>query len=79
MTDEQAKPETPDLTQGIASDQLPEGGRIVGHVGDDQLLLLRQAGEIFAIGAHCTHYHGPLAEGLVDGAFAAPGITLVSI
>ena len=23
--------------------------------------------EVFAIGAQCTHYHGPLADGLVDG------------
>ena len=23
------------------------------------------ATEIFAVGAHCTHYHGPLAEGLI--------------
>ena len=26
-----------------------------------------QGDEYFALGAHCTHYHGPLAEGLVVG------------
>jgi NADPH-dependent 2,4-dienoyl-CoA reductase/sulfur reductase-like enzyme/nitrite reductase/ring-hydroxylating ferredoxin subunit len=67
MTEEQAGQELPDLTQGIASDQLPEGGRLVGRVGKDQVLLLRRGQEIFAIGAHCTHYHAPLADGLVDG------------
>ena len=67
MTDEAAKQELPDLTQGIESEQLPDGGRLIGYVGEDQVLLLRRGQEIFAIGAHCTHYHGPLAEGLVDG------------
>ena len=28
---------------------------------------MRSGSEIFAIDAHCSHYHGPLAEGLVDG------------
>jgi len=67
MTEEQTTQETPDLTRGIESKQLPDGGRLVGHVGVDQVLLLRRGQEIFAIGAYCTHYHGPLAEGLVDG------------
>src|SRR5215469_15456795 len=67
MTEEQAAQELPDLTQGIASDRLPDGGRLIGRVGKDQVLLLRQGQELFAIGAHCTHYHAPLADGLVDG------------
>ena len=28
---------------------------------------MRSGPEIFAIDAHCSHYHGPLAEGLVVG------------
>ena len=40
---------------------------MLGHVGDDEVLLVRSGSEIFAIGAHCSHYHGPLAEGLVTG------------
>ena len=32
------------------------------------MLLVRSGSEIFAIDAHCSHYHGPLAEGVVDGA-----------
>jgi nitrite reductase/ring-hydroxylating ferredoxin subunit len=40
---------------------------LLGHVGDDEVLLVRSGSEIFAIGAHCSHYHGPLAEGLVTG------------
>lgn len=38
-----------------------------GHVGDSQVLIARRGAEIFAIGASCTHYGGPLAEGLMVG------------
>lgn len=31
------------------------------------MLVARSAGEVFAIGAECTHYHGPLPEGLRVG------------
>jgi NADPH-dependent 2,4-dienoyl-CoA reductase/sulfur reductase-like enzyme/nitrite reductase/ring-hydroxylating ferredoxin subunit len=40
---------------------------LLGHVGDQAVLLVRSSAEIFAIDAHCSHYHGPLAEGLVVG------------
>ena len=55
----------PDLTEGIALDRLPEGGMLLGHVGNEQVLLVRRSPEVFAIGAHCTHYGGPLVDGLV--------------
>jgi NADPH-dependent 2,4-dienoyl-CoA reductase/sulfur reductase-like enzyme/nitrite reductase/ring-hydroxylating ferredoxin subunit len=38
---------------------------IVGHVGNESVLLIRRNNELFAIGATCTHYGGPLAKGLV--------------
>jgi NADPH-dependent 2,4-dienoyl-CoA reductase/sulfur reductase-like enzyme/nitrite reductase/ring-hydroxylating ferredoxin subunit len=66
MTQEQATPGTPDLTRGIALAELADG-RLLGHVGDQEVLLARSGEEIFAIDAHCSHYHGPLAEGLVTG------------
>jgi NADPH-dependent 2,4-dienoyl-CoA reductase/sulfur reductase-like enzyme/nitrite reductase/ring-hydroxylating ferredoxin subunit len=34
-------------------------------VGEEQVLLVRQGMDVFAIGALCTHYHGPLVDGLV--------------
>jgi nitrite reductase/ring-hydroxylating ferredoxin subunit/thioredoxin reductase len=66
MTEEQASPSGPDLTQGVAFADLVDG-KLVGHVGKEEVLLLHTDSELFAIGAYCTHYHGPLAEGLVTG------------
>ena len=62
-----AKPTGPDLTQGIPLSDVADGGMLVGHVGDDAVLLARQGKEVFAVAAHCSHYHGPLAEGLLVG------------
>ncbi len=61
----QDEPSGPDLAHGIPETQIPDGGKLVGHVGDDEVLLVRRGADIFAIGAHCTHYHGPLVDGLV--------------
>jgi NADPH-dependent 2,4-dienoyl-CoA reductase/sulfur reductase-like enzyme/nitrite reductase/ring-hydroxylating ferredoxin subunit len=58
---------TPDFTQGFPVDGLREGEMIQGKVEDDDVLLTRRSDEFFAVGAHCTHYHGPLGEGLIVG------------
>jgi NADPH-dependent 2,4-dienoyl-CoA reductase/sulfur reductase-like enzyme/nitrite reductase/ring-hydroxylating ferredoxin subunit len=55
----------PDLTLGLAIDALADGKMLTGHVGEDAVLLARHGDEFFAIGASCTHYNGPLAEGLI--------------
>src|SRR5207253_6451693 len=60
-------PRAPDLTLGVAVDSLSSGESLLGRVGDDDVLLARAGERFFAVGAHCTHYHGPLAEGLVVG------------
>ncbi|NEU96447.1 FAD-dependent oxidoreductase [Bradyrhizobium uaiense] len=65
MADQQA-PSGPDLTQGVALAEFP-GTMLLGHVGDEDVLLVRSGADIFAIDAHCSHYHGPLADGLVVG------------
>ena len=67
MAEEQAKPAGPDLAAGIASAELADGAMLIGHVGDEKVLLVRQGAEVFAVGAECTHYHGPLVDGLVVG------------
>jgi NADPH-dependent 2,4-dienoyl-CoA reductase/sulfur reductase-like enzyme/nitrite reductase/ring-hydroxylating ferredoxin subunit len=66
MADDQAPPAGPDLSQGVAAGDFT-GETLLGHVGDQEVLLVRSEGEIFAIDAQCSHYHGPLAEGLVVG------------
>jgi NADPH-dependent 2,4-dienoyl-CoA reductase/sulfur reductase-like enzyme/nitrite reductase/ring-hydroxylating ferredoxin subunit len=55
----------PDLTTGIPEGDLTDGAMLVGEVGDEAVLLARRGREIFAIGASCTHYGGPLGEGLM--------------
>ena len=66
MADQQAPPAGPDLTKGVSADDFT-GETLLGHIGDQEVLLVRAGSEIFAIDAHCTHYHGPLSEGLVVG------------
>jgi len=66
MADQQAAPAGPDLANGIALSEF-SGATLLGHVGDQDVVLVRSGSDIFAIDAHCTHYHGPLAEGLVEG------------
>jgi len=66
MVEERAKASGPDLTQGIALSMFTSE-TLLGHVGDQDVLLVRFGAEIFAVDAHCSHYHGPLAEGLVVG------------
>jgi NADPH-dependent 2,4-dienoyl-CoA reductase/sulfur reductase-like enzyme/nitrite reductase/ring-hydroxylating ferredoxin subunit len=66
MAAEQAPPVGPDLTQGVAPSDFTDE-TLLGHVGDQDVLLVRVGPEIFAIDAHCSHYHGPLADGLVVG------------
>jgi NADPH-dependent 2,4-dienoyl-CoA reductase/sulfur reductase-like enzyme/nitrite reductase/ring-hydroxylating ferredoxin subunit len=65
MAQDQAQLSGPDLAQGLALSELADGGKLVGHVGGEQVLLVRRGMEIFAVETQCTHYHGPLAEGLV--------------
>jgi NADPH-dependent 2,4-dienoyl-CoA reductase/sulfur reductase-like enzyme/nitrite reductase/ring-hydroxylating ferredoxin subunit len=67
MAQDQASMTGPDLTQGIPLAELADGGKLVGHAGGEQILLVRRGTEIFAIGAECTHYHAPLVDGLVVG------------
>jgi apoptosis-inducing factor 3 len=56
-----------DLALGVAPDQLADGQPLLGHAGGEPVVLVRRGDRIFAIGATCSHYGGPLAEGLVVG------------
>src|SRR6266436_7004192 len=57
----------PDLSQGILLSDIPASGMLVGHVAGEGVLVVRRGDEVFAIGSTCTHYGGPLGEGLVVG------------
>jgi NADPH-dependent 2,4-dienoyl-CoA reductase/sulfur reductase-like enzyme/nitrite reductase/ring-hydroxylating ferredoxin subunit len=71
----------PDLTQGVPIAEIgggsgtgggtdaggSAGGCLLGHAGGEAVLLARVGDEVFAIAANCTHYGGPLAEGLLVG------------
>jgi apoptosis-inducing factor 3 len=67
MAEDQAAPTGPDLTKGVPISDIEDGGKLVGHVGGDHVLLVRHGAELLAVDAACTHYHGPLGEGLVVG------------
>ena len=56
-----------DLRAGIPLHSVPDGAMIAGLVDGEDVLLTRQGDAFFAVGAFCTHYHGPLAHGLIVG------------
>lgn len=57
--------EKPDFKNGVPLASIPDGGKLLGVVDGEDVLLVRRGTELFAVGAYCTHYHGPLADGLV--------------
>jgi NADPH-dependent 2,4-dienoyl-CoA reductase/sulfur reductase-like enzyme/nitrite reductase/ring-hydroxylating ferredoxin subunit len=65
--DEEHELSGPDLAAGVPLADITDGGMLLGHAGGEAVLLARQGEEVFAVSAHCTHYHGPLAEGLMVG------------
>lgn len=66
MTDA-SKPHGPDFRDGVPDGTVADGAMLAGHVGPDSVLVARRGSEVFAIDATCTHYGGPLAEGLMVG------------
>jgi len=67
MSDEKPKLSGPDLTKGVELSTIPDGTMLLGHAEGEPVLLCRRGDELFAIGAICTHYGAPLAEGLMVG------------
>jgi NADPH-dependent 2,4-dienoyl-CoA reductase/sulfur reductase-like enzyme/nitrite reductase/ring-hydroxylating ferredoxin subunit len=73
VTQQQSAAPGPDLTRGFPVASLSDGAIVLGHVGDEAVLLIRKGDAFFATGTACTHYGGPLAEGLIaDGAIRCP-------
>ena len=57
--------EGPDFEKGFNIDDMADGKMLLGHAFGEAVLVARRGDELFAIGATCTHYGGPLAEGLM--------------
>ena len=55
----------PDLEQGIAFGDLTPGKPCLGHAAGEAVVVVRVGDDVHAIGASCSHYGGPLAEGRV--------------
>ena len=63
----------PNLEEGIERSELEEGQPFLGHAHGKQVILVLQGDDIFAANASCTHYGGPLDEGVVtDGQIRCP-------
>ncbi|MEO9135554.1 MAG: FAD-dependent oxidoreductase [Casimicrobiaceae bacterium] len=73
MSEETSKLDGPNLGNGVALSTLAEGAMLLGHANGEPVLLVLRGGELFAIGAICTHYGAPLADGLlVDDTVRCP-------
>jgi len=58
----------PDLrVAGCAVGDLADGAMVLGHAGGEPVVLARVGDAVFAVAAACTHYSGPLVEGLLVG------------
>ncbi|MDQ0390532.1 FAD-dependent oxidoreductase [Labrys monachus] len=71
----QDEPDTdlPDLTRGVPSARLAEGGLLTGRVGEEKVIVWRRGRDVAAYAAACPHLGGPLDEGLLeDGVVACP-------
>ncbi|MEO6773980.1 MAG: FAD-dependent oxidoreductase [Kofleriaceae bacterium] len=63
----------PDFADGLAAADVHEGQPLLGHLAGEPVVLVRANGQVHALGATCTHYGGPLADGIVaDGTIRCP-------
>jgi NADPH-dependent 2,4-dienoyl-CoA reductase/sulfur reductase-like enzyme/nitrite reductase/ring-hydroxylating ferredoxin subunit len=67
MSAENVQLEGPDLSLGVKLAAIADGAMLTGHVDDEAVVLVRRGDELFAVGAKCPHYGGPLGEGVVVG------------
>src|SRR5437879_13661684 len=65
MVEASSELEGPDFEKGYETENVREGEMLLGHAFGEQVLGARRGDELFAIGATCTHYGGPLAKGLL--------------
>ena len=65
MAEAPSEPEGPDFEKGYETGSMRDGEMLLGHAFGEPVLVARRGNDLFAIGATCTHYGGPLAEGLM--------------
>src|SRR5215472_2913442 len=65
MAEASSELEGPDFEKGYETEKVREGEMRLGHAFGEPVLVARRGNELFAIGATCTHYGGPLAKGLM--------------
>jgi NADPH-dependent 2,4-dienoyl-CoA reductase/sulfur reductase-like enzyme/nitrite reductase/ring-hydroxylating ferredoxin subunit len=65
MKDDQQPTQGLDFSRGVELSTIADGGMMTGHVGDQEVVLIRRGEDLFAVGAKCPHYGGPIGEGLV--------------
>jgi hypothetical protein len=67
MSETKADLSGPDFAKGVAVSKVADGAMLLGHAHGKAVLLARRGDELFAIGATCTHYGAPLADGMLVG------------
>src|SRR4029077_19419027 len=65
MAEESTELERDDFERGYETERVRDGEMLLGHAFGEPVLVARRGEELFAIGATCTHYGGPLAKGLM--------------
>src|SRR5436190_2240671 len=65
MAEASSELEGPDFEKGYDTGNVRNGTMVLGHAFREPVLVARRGDELFAIGATCTHYGGPLAKGLM--------------
>ena len=57
----------PDFKNGFPIRDFGDRSMMSGQADGEEVVLARRGDEFFAVGSHCTHYGGPLADGLISG------------
>jgi NADPH-dependent 2,4-dienoyl-CoA reductase/sulfur reductase-like enzyme/nitrite reductase/ring-hydroxylating ferredoxin subunit len=65
MAEASSELEGPDFEKGYETGNVRDGEMLLGHAFGEPVLVARRGDDLFAIGATCTHYGGPLAKGLM--------------
>src|ERR1044072_9369484 len=65
MAETSTELEGPDFEKGYETENVRDGEMHLGHAFGEPVLVAKRGADLFAIGATCTHYGGPLAKGLM--------------